>query len=165
MFNELHYANKTEDDKDKGGFLVYKPNEEELRETINNDSNIVLVAKDGKQVVGYALAYNLSEWKKDNPEWDANLDISNIDECLYFRHIARLPGYKKVGLKLEENTEELAREMGYSSVFADISEANQFSRKVHINRGYKNARETTKDDGSAWGTFVKPLYKGNQNLN
>lgn len=158
VFNELSASNnKSREDSYKKGFLVYPPDDKDLRNVVNNDSDVVLVAKDQGKIVGYALAYGMKEWKYKNPNWGSNLNIEDENNSLYFKHIGRLQGYSKLGLQMEQQAEQIAKEKGYQKIFADISKENQLSQEVHENRGYKKIADEKKDDGSEWGIYQKSL--------
>jgi len=52
------------------GFLIHALKEDELAGLVNDKvDNIIFVARNGLDICGYALAYNLEKWKKLNPEW------------------------------------------------------------------------------------------------
>ncbi|MFB6246524.1 MAG: N-acetyltransferase family protein [Candidatus Pacearchaeota archaeon] len=158
VFNELSVSNnKSGKDSYKRGFLVYPPDKDDLGNVVKNNSDVVLVAKDGNKVVGYALAYDMRDWKEKNPNWGSQLNIENEDQSLYFKHIGRLQGYKKLGLQMEQKAEQIAKEKEYKKIFADISKENQLSQEVHEKRGYEKIAEEKKNDGTEWGIYQKNL--------
>lgn len=160
VFNELSVSNsKFKLGSYQRGFLVYEPERQDLNKRVKDDSSIILVAKDNDQVVGYALAYDMKDWRKDNPNWGYNLEIDNEENSIFFKHIGRLQGYKKLGLRMEEKAEEIAKSKGYTKVYADISEGNQLSQEVHKKRGYQKIADEKKEDGTNWGIYQKDLNR------
>lgn len=125
------------------GFLVYPISKSELKKLIRDKNNIVLVAEENKKIRGYALAYDLNEWKKIKHEWESAVKLTSANlesKVLYFRHIARLKGSEGVGKKLEEAVYTLAKKRNYEIVIGEILEkpiANKVSLAKHLERGYK----------------------------
>src|SRR3989344_4724025 len=63
----LLLKNKSQTNVGKEGFLVYPVEEEELRRMINREQNFLFVAEGARGIVGYALACDLEEWRKNKP--------------------------------------------------------------------------------------------------
>jgi len=112
----------------KRGFLVYPINEEDLKRVTHSNQNVLLVAEGEMGIVGYALAYDLSEWERTKPNWNGNVTTTTPQnnnfgpKTLYFRHIARKPGYKGIGEELEKEVFGIAESKGYNSVLGEILE-------------------------------------------
>jgi L-amino acid N-acyltransferase YncA len=149
------------------GFLVYPITQGGLKEVILNKNDLLLVALNEKEIIGYALLYGLDEWKKFKPSWNRQILIDNQikevlskNKTLYFRHIARKEGYPSLGKQLEEKAYVLARNTGYKFVIGEILEkpySNKISKKVHEARGYKRIGEVKYPDGKLWGIYKKDL--------
>jgi len=164
---ELLIKNKTQNEVGKNGFLVYSLKEEELKNMISLKQNFLLVAESVREIVGYALAYDLNVWRKNKPQWDeeitADTSIKNHlskNKIIYFRHIARKSQNPGVGIKLEEKIYEMAKHKGYQFVIGEILERpilNEKSKTVHEQRGYKRIGQVDYPDGKVWGLYEKKL--------
>jgi hypothetical protein len=167
LFIQDSFLLSNDDDLEKRGFLVYPITEFELKEIINNKNNLLLVALNEKEIIGYALLYDLDEWKRVKPSWNRQILIDDKikdtlfkNRTLYFRHIARKEGYPSVGKQLEEKAYGLARNIGYKFVIGEILEkpySNELSKKVHEARGYKRIGEVKYPDGKLWVIYKKEL--------
>jgi len=154
---------------EKEGFLVYPVGEKELKQLIDNPSNILLVARSQGNIVGYALAYDLSSWRQSKKDWDLEFHAESTtkkhlseNKVLYFRHIARKKGFSGIGEKLEENVYAIARSQGYKTVVGEILEQpiqNTASITIHKTRDYGRIGQITHKDGMIWGVYEKNLQK------
>lgn len=159
---------------ERRGFLVYPLKAEELRGIIKKDSIGLFVAVSSGKVVGYALSYDLEEWKKHKPHWYSEINVEPDvkahlahEKVLYFRHIARNEDFPTAGSKLEEQTYRFARERGFEAVVAEISErpySNEISKRVHEGRGFKRIGKIEYEDGYTWGLYEKDLKSKGKNL-
>jgi hypothetical protein len=164
---ELLLGDRRGTDVQKRGFLVYSLNEIQLKNVISNNQNFLLVAEGKEGIVGYALASDLDEWRKNKPHWDeevtAGTEIKKHlfkDRVLYFRHIARRDDFSGVGGKLEEEVYALAKNQGYQSVVGEVLERpvpNERSKQVHEKRGFRKIGEVDYRDGNVWGLYEKEL--------
>lgn len=164
---EFLLGNKKSTKIQKKGFLVYPISKEELKKSINNPKNIILVAKGKEGIVGYALTYDLNKWKKNKSKWATGVTTSieikmhlSKDRILYFRHIARKEEYPGLGHKLEEKIYTLAKNQGYQSVIGEILEkpiSNEKSKQIHEKRNFRKIGEVDYRDGNLWGLYEKIL--------
>ena len=164
---KLLLGNKKGNDIRKKGFLVYSVREEELKKIISQRQNFLLVAEGKEGIVGYALAYDLEDWRKNKPGWDKEVktdsDAKNHllkDRILYFRHIARTKQYLGIGKRLEEQIYALAESQGYQDVVGEILEnpvLNEKSKEIHEQRGYRRIGQVAYSDGTLWGLYEKQL--------
>jgi L-amino acid N-acyltransferase YncA len=163
----LLLKNKTIKSALKEGFLVYALKEDELKEIINSGKDFLIVATENGLVIGYALAHDLNEWRKNKSKWDKRIIVSPktrdhiySDKIIYFRHIARKPDYVGVGKMLEEQIYSLAKNKGFKYVIAEILEqpiSNDKSREIHEERGYLKIGQANYLDGNFWGLYERIL--------
>jgi L-amino acid N-acyltransferase YncA len=159
--------NKTIKSAERDGFLVYPLKEEEIEGIVLSESSFLFVAEDKGVVVGYALAYDLNNWRKFKSKWDKRvLVVTQIknhlqkDKVLYFRHIVRKLNYSGVGEKLEEQVYSVAKSKGFQFVIAEILERpilNKKSKEAHEKRGYVKIGQADYMDGNFWGLYEKEL--------
>jgi predicted GNAT superfamily acetyltransferase len=158
----------TEEEKINGGFLIHPLSKEDLTKIINNsDSHILLVAKEGNEIQGYILGYNLDDWKRQRPNWQTLLEISDEtkeilkrEKILYMRHIARKPDGKGIGSSLLVKMFEEVSARGYLYVIAEILQepymniaSVQFAEKFGLTMVGKRQEE----NGYVWGLFMKKI--------
>lgn len=75
----LKNTGKKIEDFSTKGFLVHSFSEEELKDIIlDKENHITLIAKENDDIVGYAMTYNLENWRKCKPNWEKTVDL--IDE-------------------------------------------------------------------------------------
>lgn len=164
---DLLLKNKTLKSAEKEGFLVYPLKEEELKDVINSKKYFLVVVEDGEKVVGYALAYDLNDWRRKKLRWDKHAIVLPkvrthllTDKILYLRHVARKSEYSGVGEKLEEKIYSLAKDSGFKYVVAEILEMpilNKKSKEAHEKRGFTKIGQTDCFDGNFWGLYEKEL--------
>lgn len=165
--DDLLLKNQTIKSAEKNGFLVYPIKEEELEDVINSSEHFLFVAIDGKEVVGYALAYPLDEWRNIKLKWNKRIIVSpktrdhlDKDRVIYFRHIARKTNYPGIGALLEKEVYSSAKEKGYGFVVTEILEhpiSNEISKKVHEEKGYLKIGQANYLDGNFWGLYELEL--------
>ncbi len=176
----VHESNLLEDGFPKGtvqkedlaqrGFLVHGMKPDKFKAIITDVvHHSVLVAKENGEVVGYILAYDLVEWKKQNPEWSATVSVDEEtralllgDGVLYVHQVARSPLHKgkEIGKKLEEDLFFAARRRGYHYLVAEILEQpieNAVSKKLHLSLGYDRRGSVKETDEMVWGFWMKDL--------
>ncbi|MFA5023006.1 MAG: GNAT family N-acetyltransferase, partial [Candidatus Paceibacterota bacterium] len=123
--NGLLHTNNEELDR---GFLWYPVEAKELGEIIANPNNHFLaVAKEGDEVIGYTLAYDLKEWQRHKPEWFGLLDVSEEikeriknEKVFYGRHIAVANQRAGIGSNLNRALQQAARDHGCSMLLVEI---------------------------------------------
>jgi hypothetical protein len=166
--NELLIDNKqNKENPGKEGFLVYPLDKSHLKSIILNKSNIMLIALKDKQTVGYALAYDLKDWKKLKSNWEAQIKINqstrkeiNSKRVIYFRHIARRKEFKGIGWELEKKMFDILKQRNYQLILAEILESpytNTISKEIHKQRGFEKIGEVDYKDGKLWGLYKKDI--------
>ncbi len=155
----------------KEGFLVHVISPEDLRETIKNRKNhIVLISKSGENITGYALSYNLETWKNLKPAWQQKVVASESinekldgEKILYLRHIARGRSQKGRGRGLMNFLIREATECGYKAIIAEILEKpikNEVSLEFHKKFGFEKTgtiNEKSREEELTWGLYMKTL--------
>lgn len=131
---------------EESGVLIYRTNEEELRDLIaDSENHFLFVLKEGEEVIGFALCYSLENWVSTKPEWRENLILEQgapdifSQPTLYFRQIAVLPGKEGSGQGLELRVFREAKSRGYKFVVGDILKSpieNKRSMTIHKHRGF-----------------------------
>lgn len=164
---DLLLRDKKRNSMGKKGFLVYPVNEEELKGIIKKGQNFFLVAEGKEGIIGYALTYDLEDWRKNTPRWDKKVRADDTiknhllnDKIIYFRHIARKPNYSGIGKRLEEQIYTLAKTQGYKDIIGEILEKpvlNVKSKEIHEQRGYRKIGKVEYSDGNIWGLYEKRL--------
>ncbi|MCU0652791.1 MAG: hypothetical protein MUD10_00840 [Candidatus Pacebacteria bacterium] len=129
------------------GFLLHPLGSQELEEAFADPDNLVLVAKNGGCVCGYAITLDLLNWKKIQPAWEGSVVAPSEakrflreNKVLYLRHIARRPGFDRCGSKVMETLISEAGALGYGAIVAEILQApaqNRMSTEFHQYHGFK----------------------------
>jgi hypothetical protein len=161
------------DSIERTGFLVHLLTEPELEELIEKTDEVrVLVYKDGKEVVGYALGYLMRQWKAIHPEWISTIKLKEgekleeiTDEStIYFRHVATLPTARPgTGAGLSRELVKESQSEGFKNIVAEILK-NPFLNKpsflIHTRMGFEEVGEvdeTYEGEKYKWGLFLKLL--------
>ncbi len=165
--NDLLLKNQTIKSAEKNGFLVYPIKEEEFEDVINSSEHFLFVTIVKKEIVGYALAYPLEEWRNIKFKWNKRIIVSpktrdhlDNDKVIYFRHLARKSDYSAVRARLEEEVYSFAKSKGYLFVIAEILEhplSDENSKKLHEENGYVKIGQTNYLDGNFLGLYEKEL--------
>jgi hypothetical protein len=166
--SELLIENKqNKENLEKEGFLVYPLDKPHLKSIILDKSNILLIALNNKQIVGYALSYDLGNWKKLKSNWENQIKIDkstkeeiNSKKVIYFRHIARRKGFKGIGWELEKKMFNIIKQRNYQLILAEILESpytNTISKELHKQRGFEKIGEVDYKDGRLWGLYKKDI--------
>ncbi len=153
---------------EKKGFLIHEVSAEELNKLISDKENsLVLVAKEGDEIRGYVLSYDLELWKSIKPQWEETVKISeskrkflNEEKILYLRHIAREAKAKGTGAKLMRALINEARLRKYYAIIAEILEkpiTNQVSIEFHKRFGFEEIGKVEEGNNLTWGLFLKNL--------
>jgi GNAT superfamily N-acetyltransferase len=140
------------------GFLVNPITAEEFNDAITHPAqNIVLVAKQNAEVIGYIIGHDSAI---------AHLHITPIiqkllstGKVLYHRHIARKSNYKGVGKKLLQALLEQAATKGYQYVICKIVHGpwhNKVSIAVHQQLGFELI-DTGSESNFEFGLYSKKL--------
>lgn len=162
---------KIEDFSEKG-FLVKAFSEEELKNIIQDRENhITLIAQENDNIVGYAMTYDLKDWRKHNPDWEKLIEFIDKEEgkllekenILYFRHIAtkQFSKIKGVGAKLEYKIFFEAKQKGYEEIIGEALEhpiENKASLDFHKKIGFKKIGTIKEFENElVWGLYKKDL--------
>lgn len=161
------------DEIERNGFLVHLLSEDELSEILNIPEGIeTIVCKEGGEIVGYSIGYNLELWKKLNPDWESSVRfLEGFDKAelssksVYLRHINTSPRAKAgTGKKISMQFIEQSKSRGFLSVFGEILKepyANKASMAVHKRMGFAEIGEIReKDSGQGeliWALMQKKL--------
>src|SRR5262245_26930776 len=130
----------------KLGFLLHGFDAEELNRSIACEDHIILVAKENKEVVGYAIGYILND---ERPDWFSRIEAPERiltaliqHKILHLRHIAKIPGTKRIGTWLLNSLLTMAAEKQCRYVIAKIAKSplcNQASTIFHEKMGFHQA--------------------------
>lgn len=160
----------SEKELEKRGFLIHEVSTKELEKLIlDRENGLVLVAKEGDEIKGYVLAYDLKLWKKLKPKWEETVKVSEntkqiLDEekILYLRHIARKMKAEGTGSKLMKTLINEARLRKYHSVIAEILEkpiTNRVSVDFHKQFGFEEIGRVEENKNLVWNLFLKNITK------
>lgn len=168
----LRNTGKKIEDFSAKGFLVHSFSEEDIKNILlDKENHITLIAKENDDIVGYAITYNLENWRKCKPDWEKTIEIIDKEEnpmlkkekVLYFRHIAtkHFSKNKGVGAMLEYKVFFEAKQKGYEEIIGEALEypiENKASLDFHKKIGFKKIG-TIKEFGNelVWGLYKKDL--------
>ncbi|MFA6253882.1 MAG: GNAT family N-acetyltransferase [Candidatus Paceibacterota bacterium] len=163
--NSVLHTNNKELDR---GFLWYPLDTEELEEIIAHpESHALMVAKEGKNVIGYFLGYDLDEWQKHKPDWFEALDVPadlkekiKSQKVFYCRHIATANQRSGIGSVLSQSLQKVAKDRGYNMVLAEVMRKpieNVASIVHHLKQGCREVGSISYSDGTEWGVFIHDL--------
>lgn len=152
------------------GFLVYALSAEELRGIIeDSESHIIKVAREGNQIVGYIISYDMQEWQELHPDWFSRLnagendkDDLSRDKVMYGRHIAVSDDALSPGLgrKLLTSTLEEAEKRGYHCYTVEVLKepvANIRSANFVQKRGFELIGQNEDDKHRVWSVYLKEI--------
>jgi len=150
------------------GFLIHALFGDELSDLVSDTKdNLVLVSRCNGQVCGYALAYDLTKWKRLNPAWERDVEVDgaekeilNMGKIMYLRHIARRDGFDRCGSSIMRALLEKARASSYDAVVAEILQApvvNAVSTEFHEFHGFYRIGSVREGQEMRWGLFMKKL--------
>jgi predicted GNAT superfamily acetyltransferase len=149
---------------ENSGFLIGNIEHKEIEELIlDEENNIILVAKDGDEVLGYLIAHRFSEIADSKKGVLLSLEsqkIQQLEKVIYYRQIAVKSGVKNVGGLLLAELLELAKKSGYKHAVCRIVHQpvnNQKSILFHQKFGFN----LVGDD--AMGAVVLGVYLLNLN--
>jgi hypothetical protein len=141
LANRSHLSEAT---LSESGFLLHGFDAEELTQSIANKDHIILVAKENRAVMGYAIGYILSDGR---PEWfsrieapESTLTALTQHKILHYRHIAKIPGTKQVGTSLLNSLVKMAQAKQCRYIIAEIAKNplhNQISTVFHEKMGFR----------------------------
>lgn len=170
----LKNAGKKIEDFSTKGFLINSLSEEELKDILlDKENHITLIAKENDDIVGYAITYDLENWRKCKPNWEKTVELIDKEKdhvltkekVLYFRHIAtkHLSKNKGVGAMLEYKVFFEAKQKGYKKIIGEALEypiENKASLDFHKKIGFKKIGtiKESKND-LIWGLYKKDLEK------
>jgi hypothetical protein len=172
MMDVLHsnlVANKEASEKitmGENGFLIHGFTREEAEAfALDREHYIVLNAVDEDHVVGYTIGCQV---KILHPEFQAQMalvspELSAIlqnNRVLYLRHIAKLPGTKRVGTALLSELLHIAKQQHYDYVFCKIAHKpvlNKASISFHEKFGLR-LLGVAEEDGHVFGVYLKALF-------
>lgn len=160
----------SEKELEKRGFLIHEVSTKELEKLIlDRENGLVLVAKEGDEIKGYVLAYDLKLWKNLKPKWEETVKVSEntkqiLDEekILYLRHIARKMKAEGTGSKLMRTLINEAGLRKYHSVIAEILEkpiTNRVSVDFHKQFGFEEIGRVEENKNLVWNLFLKNITK------
>ncbi len=130
------------------GFLIGNVERDELEKLIlDQKNNLILVAKEGDEVLGYLIAQRLSEIVDSKKAVVSCLKLHKIDDLqkvIYYRQIATKPQSKNIGSLLLEELLKKAKEIDCEYVVCRIVGEpvnNQKSISFHKKFGFKQIGE------------------------
>lgn len=150
-----------------GGFLVNPITSAELTTAIlHPELNIILIAKQNIEIMGYTAGHALELWRKQDIHWDSHVRVSpqiqkilTTEKILYHRHIARKINTKGIGLKLMQILLEQAKTRQYRYIVCKIVHHpwhNAVSIKFHEQLGFFLAG-TGNEENFDFGLYLKKL--------
>ena len=152
----------------KHGFLVNPVTEKKLKAVAANQRRELLIsAKEGKQVVGYAYAFDLAFLLR-SPKWNGKLRFNETGwkkirgkTVIYIKHVARTKESTGVGKELEKKLFDEARKVGYDSIVGEIMikpAKNEASFGAHkASGGWTEIGKVTYSNGEVWALVMKNL--------
>ncbi len=150
--NSLNFVEKDKLKSEKidasRGFLLGKLDAEYLKNIMNDKNNIILIADNGAEAIGYLTAHHISQTKFSNECLDKILELRTGKKILYYHQIAKLTDVKSVGAPLVLEMLRLAKLENYDSVFCRIvhTPRNEVSIKFHQKMGFKEICQIEKED-------------------
>lgn len=172
IINVLHYnllskkENADAPELSHTGFLVHGFDENDLKKYSTNEDALLITAKDNKKVVGYEIAYLMTDedkkslWEKCKflDDISANLAATKI---LYHRHIAKLPEHKGVATLLMNELIAYGKHKKCENILCMIAQKplhNLASEKFHSQYEFKQVASLfNSEEQKTYGVFIKKI--------
>lgn len=149
--------------------IFYEIPQSELTTYIDNEKNIFLCAKEWDIVLGYTLAYELTDWMDKKTNRFDELQISENDKeifkkekILYWRHVAINKKFQGLWIWkiLEEQMFNEAKSKWYKYIVAEIMKSpleNIKSMNIHKKVWFETKWEINYKDLTIWNVMVKNI--------